>query len=112
MTVDLQGQLRSLLQLPYERVVEQSCAVYDTACIDILVKTGILDSMMARQARRMSALEMQHSFDIDAGKLTPMLRYLASQGWLHEPEEGVFALTRMSLELRPGRNGRKWIMCV
>ncbi|TFY81660.1 hypothetical protein EWM64_g2351 [Hericium alpestre] len=106
------GQLKHLLQRPYEKVVEQSCAVYDTACLDILVKTGILDRLAnrANSPEGLHVRNLQAELDLDAVKLTPMLRYLASQGWLNETSEGVFALTRSALELRKGNNGRKWIM--
>jgi len=105
------GQIRNLLQRPYERVVEQSTAVYETACLDILVKTGILDRLAdTEHVTGLHVLELQSALDIDAVKLTTVLRYLATQGWLHEPEERVFALTRLALELRKGNNGRKWIM--
>ncbi|KAI0049311.1 S-adenosyl-L-methionine-dependent methyltransferase [Auriscalpium vulgare] len=107
------GQLKSLLQQPYEKVVEQSCAVYDTATLDILVKTGVLDRLADRELTPVEGAhvqDLQKALDLDAMKLTVVLRYLAAQGWLHEPREGVFALTRPALELRQGRNGRKWIM--
>ncbi|KDQ13840.1 hypothetical protein BOTBODRAFT_55853 [Botryobasidium botryosum FD-172 SS1] len=105
------GQIRNLIQRPYERVVEQSTAVYETACLDILVKTGILDKLADEEhANGMHALELERAFDIDSVKLMTVLRYLAAQGWLHEPDERVFALTRLALELRQGNNGRKWIM--
>ena len=93
-------------------MVEQSCAVYDTACLDILVKTGVFDKLANASvpARGLHVQELQREFDLDAVKLTVVLRYLTSQGWLHETSEGTFALTRPALELRKGNNGRKWIM--
>ncbi|KAI0260753.1 S-adenosyl-L-methionine-dependent methyltransferase [Gloeopeniophorella convolvens] len=107
------GQLKNLLQPPYEKVVEQSFAVYDTATLDILVKTGIYDRLADKTstpAEGASVLDLQREFDIDAVKLTVILRFLASQGWLHETSEGTFTLTRPALELQVGNNGRKWIM--
>ncbi|KAI0067078.1 S-adenosyl-L-methionine-dependent methyltransferase [Artomyces pyxidatus] len=106
------GQLKSLLQQPYEKVVEQSCAVYDTAALDIFVKTGVIDRLADHSTppEGLHVQELQKQFDLDAVKLAVILRYLASQGWLHETREGVFALTRPALELRKGNNGRKWIL--
>ncbi|OCH89300.1 S-adenosyl-L-methionine-dependent methyltransferase [Obba rivulosa] len=106
------GQLKSLLQRPYDKVVEQSTAVYQTACLDLVVKTGILDKLAESEdcASGLSVLTLQNEFDMDSMKMTTVLRYLAAQGWLRETTEGAFTLTRPALELRHGRNGRKWIM--
>lgn len=107
---NLQGQLKALLQIPYEKVVETSCAVYDTACLDIFVQTGILDALAEPENREsgLHVLELHRELDLDAFKLTTVLRYLAAQGWVYEKSQNVFALMRPALELRPGRNGRKW----
>ncbi|OCH89292.1 S-adenosyl-L-methionine-dependent methyltransferase [Obba rivulosa] len=106
------GQLRNLLQRPFEKVVEQSTAVYETACLDFVVKTSIVDKLAEAEdaAVGVSVLALQNELDIDSVKLTTVLRYLAAQGWFRESAEGVFALTRSALELRQGNNGRNWIL--
>lgn len=93
-------------------MVEQSCAVYDTACLDLLVKSGVLDRLAEPDviSQGISVQALQELYGIDSGKLNTVLRYLATQGWLREPKEGTYALTRCALELRVGSNGRKWIM--
>jgi len=98
--------------VPYEKVVEQSFAVYDTACLDIFVKTGIVD-VLADPAHLTTGLhvrELHEKLDLSPQRLVTVLRYLATQGWVHERELDVFALNRPALELLPGRNGRNWVM--
>ncbi|KAK0498922.1 S-adenosyl-L-methionine-dependent methyltransferase [Armillaria luteobubalina] len=106
------GQLKTLLQPPYEKVVEQTLAPYDAACLDIVLRTGIIDKL-SEDAYRITGLNVQqlHQFlDLDQFKLTAILRCLAADGWLHEKNEGVYALNRPALELCIGRNGRKWAL--
>jgi DNA-binding IclR family transcriptional regulator len=100
------------MQHPFEKVLEQSCAVYDTACLDIFVQTGIIDllSDVRPVFEGMSVAEIHNRLDLNADKLTVVLRYMACQGWLTEVKEGTFALTRAALELQVGRNGRIWAM--
>lgn len=107
-----QGQLKNLLQVPYEKAVEQSCAVYDTACLDIFVKTGIVDALgePAHVATGLHIRKLHEKLDLSPQRLATILRYLATQGWVHERELNVFALNRSALELLSGRNGRNWIM--
>ncbi|KAF8997195.1 S-adenosyl-L-methionine-dependent methyltransferase [Cyathus striatus] len=104
------GQLRNLIQRPYERVVEQSSAVLQTSGLDILIKTGILDMLgnAPNPTIGLSVQSLENDLDLDSNKLSTVLRYMAAQGWLHETTEGVFALTRLALELREGELGRKW----
>ncbi|KAF8989958.1 S-adenosyl-L-methionine-dependent methyltransferase [Cyathus striatus] len=104
------GQLRNLIQRPFERVVEQSTAVLQTSGLDILMKTGIVEKLSSapNPAVGLSVQTLQDELDLDSYKLSPVLRYMAAQGWLHETSEGVFALTRLALELREGALGRKW----
>ncbi|KAK0194556.1 S-adenosyl-L-methionine-dependent methyltransferase [Armillaria mellea] len=104
------GQLKTLLQPPYEKVVEQTLAPYDAACLDIVLRTGIIDKL-SEDAYRTTGLHVEqlHQFlDLDPFKLTAILRCLAAEGWLHEKDEGVYVLNRPALELCLGRNGRKW----
>lgn len=106
------GQLKTLLQPPYEKVVEQTLAPYDAACLDIVLRTGVIDKL-SEDAYRTTGLHVQqlHQFlDLDPFKLTAILRCLAAEGWLHEMNEGVYALNRPALELCLGRNGRKWAL--
>ncbi|KAK0484582.1 S-adenosyl-L-methionine-dependent methyltransferase [Armillaria novae-zelandiae] len=106
------GQLKTLLQPPYEKVVEQTLAPYDAACLDIVLRTGIIDKL-SEDTYRTTGLHVRqlHQFlDLDPFKLTAILRYLAAEGWLHEKNEGVYALNRPALELCLGRNGRKWAL--
>jgi hypothetical protein len=101
------------LQPPFEKVVEQTCAVYDTACLDIAVKTGVVDTLARTPDTLVNGLhvsDLQKELDIDQVKLLVVLRYLATEGWVHQKDDGTFSLARPALELLPGRNGRKWIM--
>ncbi|KAG0702126.1 S-adenosyl-L-methionine-dependent methyltransferase [Suillus ampliporus] len=104
------GQLKALLQVPYEKVVEQSTAVYDTACLDIFVQSGIVDVLADKSCIEsgLHIFELHQKLDLSAIRLATVLRYLASQGWVHEKSQDVFALNRSALELLPGRNGRIW----
>ncbi|KAK7014197.1 putative O-methyltransferase [Favolaschia claudopus] len=100
------GQLRNLLQVPYEKVVEQSFAVYDTACMNIAVSTGMIDILAESPA--LSVVELAKRLDLHPIKVATVLRYLATQGWLIEHEYNVFSLARPGLELRKEHNGRVW----
>ncbi|EPQ59059.1 Sua5/YciO/YrdC/YwlC family protein [Gloeophyllum trabeum ATCC 11539] len=106
------GQIKNLLQNPFEKVREHCFAVYDSACLDIFVKTGILDFLAELPDRRLGAdlQQLHEALDLDSVKLAVILRYLSTQGWLNEREEGIFCLTRSSLELCRGRGGRALVM--
>ncbi|KAJ7455810.1 S-adenosyl-L-methionine-dependent methyltransferase [Mycena latifolia] len=101
------GQLRNLLQVPYEKVVEQTFAVYDTACLHIAVNAGIIDKLAESQGD-LSVEDLSKALDLDLVKVATVLRYLAAQGWFVEHKYNVFSLARPALELRPGCNGRIW----
>lgn len=104
-----QTQLKHLLQPPFEKVVEQSFAVYDSACLDIVVRTRVIDELAADQSSAgIHVSELQRRLDIDQKKLNIVLSYMTSQGWFQQKAEGIFALARPALELAMGRNGRKW----
>ncbi|KAJ7982927.1 S-adenosyl-L-methionine-dependent methyltransferase [Mycena polygramma] len=102
------GQLRNLLQVPYEKVVEQSFAVYDTACLNIVVTTGVLDKLAESPTKRLSVEELSTGLELHPIKVATVLRYLATQGWFIEHEYNTFSLARPALELRRGCNGRIW----
>lgn len=105
------GEIKNIIQYPFEKVVQQSCAVYDTACLDILLKTGVIDQLADSSVINdgLDVHDLQKTLDLDPAKLTVVLRYLASQGWLQETKEGTFKLTRAALELSEGHGGRDWI---
>ncbi|OBZ67746.1 Demethylsterigmatocystin 6-O-methyltransferase [Grifola frondosa] len=109
--LDLQGQLKNLLQLPFQKAIEQSYKEYDTACIDIFVKTGIVDYMASCQnmSAGVSTKELGQHLDLDPRKLTTILRYLSVDGWVREVTESVFALNRPALDLVSGKHSRIWI---
>ncbi|OBZ67731.1 hypothetical protein A0H81_12112 [Grifola frondosa] len=101
------GQLKSLLQLPFQQVVEQTFGSYHSACIDVFVQTGIVDYMasMPNISAGTHVNEIGSHVDLDSRKLTTVLRYLSGHGWVRETAEAVFALNRQGLELVAGRNG-------
>ncbi|KAF8997187.1 S-adenosyl-L-methionine-dependent methyltransferase [Cyathus striatus] len=106
------GQIRNLIQRPYERVSDQSGAALQASGLDILIKTGIVAKLnnAPDPAVGLSVKALGNDLDLDSSKLTTILRYMAAQGWLRETSEGVFALTRLALELREGQLGWKWAM--
>ena len=110
----MKGEIKTLIQFPFDKVVEQAGAVYDTACLDILVKTGVYDRLAQPTvlATGLSVQDMQRELNLDTTKLTVVLRHLSSQGWLMEEEGGVFKLARASLELMRNSSGRAWMLCV
>ncbi|KAF8515741.1 S-adenosyl-L-methionine-dependent methyltransferase [Gautieria morchelliformis] len=105
------GRLQVLIQNPYYRAVEQIYAVYEAASLDIAVKVGVIEvlSNAPDPCRGLHIQELQERLDIDKTKLAIILRLLAAKGWFHETSEGVFAVTRPSLQLRQGYNGWKMI---
>jgi hypothetical protein len=108
----MQGEIKNLIQYPYEKVVEKASGLYDAACLDILTLSGIVDKL-AEPSVRYEGLPVQtlaSAVDMDPVKLAVIMRYLAADGWVSETKEGHFRLCRPSLELL--ENGRKWIKCV
>ncbi|KAJ3558584.1 hypothetical protein NM688_g838 [Phlebia brevispora] len=106
------GQLKSLMSFPYEKVSEEAYGVYDRACLDVLVHTGLAEylAQAPNKAKGVHVDELQTALDMDSRKLTIVLRYLSTNGWVRETEESVFALNRPGLELLPGKNGRKRVL--
>ncbi|KAJ7120535.1 S-adenosyl-L-methionine-dependent methyltransferase [Mycena crocata] len=105
----IQGQLRNILQVPYDKVVEQSFAVYDTACLDIVVKTGIVDTI-SEHTNGCSITQVSNALSLDPRKVSTVLRHLAAQGWFIERAADVYTLSRAGLELCRGKHGRTWLM--
>jgi DNA-binding IclR family transcriptional regulator len=90
--------------------LEQYFGVYDTACMDIAVKTGILDMISDHPFEGCSIAEISDSLSLDPRKVTTVMRYLAAQGWFLEQSQDTFSLSRAGLEMRHGQNGRQWAM--
>jgi len=88
--------------------------VYETAALDVAVNVGVVDALLEAPdvARGLSVAELQSKLDVDAAKLAIILRLLATKGWFHETSEGVFAVTRPSLQLSKGKNGWKTVLYV
>jgi DNA-binding IclR family transcriptional regulator len=86
--------------------MEQYFGTYDTACMDVALRTGILDMISERKA--CSVTELSDSLALDPRKVTTVMRYLAAQGWFLESSHDTFSLSRAGLELRRGQNGRSW----
>jgi predicted transcriptional regulator of viral defense system len=91
-------------------VVEQTLATYDSACLDIGLRTGVFDKLIeARHEKNVpSVQQLGKSLELDPAKLTPVLRYLSTHGWLYETKEGHYRITRLSLEFNG--LGRKWAL--
>lgn len=105
------GQLKSLVQVPFEQVVEQTCAVYDSAALDIFVRCGLADILLRRDSEYgCNAAELAATVGIDHVKLMSILRLLCAQGWLVELKESYYSLSRAGLELCEGKNGYKWAL--
>ncbi|KZT28364.1 S-adenosyl-L-methionine-dependent methyltransferase [Neolentinus lepideus HHB14362 ss-1] len=106
------GQLKNLLQQPFEKVREHSLAIYDSACLEILLKTGVLDYLAdpSRINGAVQVSDMRTALNLGSLQLEVILRHLCSMGLVHEPQEGAFALCRPALELREGSSGRAVVM--
>ncbi|PSR70816.1 hypothetical protein PHLCEN_2v13306, partial [Hermanssonia centrifuga] len=104
-----QGQLKHLLQFPIEKASEEAYAVYDRACLDVMIHTGLSDCLGNAPDRKngLHVAILQKKLDIDSRKITIILRYLCTQGWVRETKEGVFALNRPGYELLQGTQGWK-----
>ncbi|KAL1743346.1 S-adenosyl-L-methionine-dependent methyltransferase [Schizophyllum fasciatum] len=103
------GQIKYLLQVPYEKVVEQSLSPYDAACLDIFIRTGIVDIILANP-RGASLEQISGDLDLHSHKVRAVLRHLSIQGWVREVSEDVYAANRSTLTLRAGESGRQWAM--
>jgi len=89
-------------------------SVYDAASLDAVVKIGVVDALLNAPDKRrgLHVDELQSKLSVDASKLTIVLRLLCSNGWFHETSEGVFAVTRPTIQLGEGKNGWKVTQCV
>ncbi|KAK7464327.1 hypothetical protein VKT23_006495 [Stygiomarasmius scandens] len=105
-------RLDALIQNPYKRITQVVYGVYETAALDVAVNVGVVDALLEAPdvARGLSVAELQSKLDVDAAKLAIVLRLLATKGWFHETSEGVFAVTRPSLQLSKGKNGWKTVL--
>lgn len=90
---------------------EQSLGVYGRSSLETLVETGLAEFLASplNLEKGASVESMQKELDIDARKLTIVLRFLATEGWVRETQEGIFALNRPALELLEGRGGHRII---
>lgn len=106
--------MKNLLQSPFEKVCDEAYAVYDRACLDVMISTGLADYLgrVPDRSKGVHVDELQQALDIENKKLAIVLRYLATQGWVRETQESVFALTRCGFELLEGQNGRKRLQYV
>jgi hypothetical protein len=101
--------MQALLQNPFKRIWNVINAPYESASLEFTVKAGVVDALANApdRARGLSVQDLEEQLDIDASKLTIVLRRLCAPGWFHETSEGVFALTRPTLQLTKGRNAWK-----
>ncbi len=92
-------------------MVEEAYGVYDQACLDVMIHTGLVECLAGAPDRQkgLHVSEIQKALDIDSRKLTIILRYLSTGCWVRETDEGVFTLNRPSLELLQGTNGRRFL---
>ena len=72
-----------------------------------MVETGLADFLgsASHLTKGVHVSEMQKALDMDSRRLVIVLRLLATEGWVRETEEGVFALNRPGLELLSDRQG-------
>ncbi|OBZ67873.1 Demethylsterigmatocystin 6-O-methyltransferase [Grifola frondosa] len=105
------GQLKNLLQLPFEKALEQSFAEHDTACMEVFTRAGVVDCMASLPdvSAGIHTKELGQRLDLDPRKLTTILRYLSVDGWVREITESVFALNRPALDLVSGKHSRAWV---
>ncbi|KAH8100416.1 S-adenosyl-L-methionine-dependent methyltransferase [Cristinia sonorae] len=102
------GQLKSLIQNPFDHAVEQSYAVFETAAIESFVQTGIVD-VLAGSPDGVHVTDVQQHLDLSSTRCLTILRYLTTHGWVRECKEGTFALNRPALALLEGNSARSWI---
>lgn len=97
------------MQYPFEKVYEETLSVYNHASLEVMVETGLADYLGSVPDRKKGAhvSDIQKALNLDTRKITIVLRYLSTEGWVRETEEGVFALNRPAFELLDGANGRK-----
>ena len=90
---------------------ENALGGYDRSALETLVENGVAEYLAspANLEKGTSVQDMQKALGMDARKLTVVLRYLATEGWVRETQEGVFALNRPGLELLEGRGGNRII---
>ncbi len=74
-----------------------------------MIYTGLADCLGKAPDRKkgLHVNELQKELDMDGRKLTIVLRYLSTQGWVRETDEGTFTLNRPGYELLQGTLGRK-----
>ena len=103
----MQGQLKSLIQNPFEKAYEGALSAYSRAALEVMVETGLSDYLgsVADSAKGAPVPDIQKALDMDSRRLIMVLRLLATDGWVRETSEGVFALNRPGLELLSDRQG-------
>ncbi|KAG1809614.1 S-adenosyl-L-methionine-dependent methyltransferase [Suillus subaureus] len=102
------AELKNLLQHPFEKAAESTFAMYDFATVQVFVEHGIVDRM-AKEPSGISVKTLQSELDLDAHKLTTVLRHLSACGWIRETQDGIFAMNRSSRILLQGQRGRALI---
>ena len=101
-----------MVQFPFEKVYDDALSVYNRSALQTMVVTGLADFMHSApdRSKGVHVSEMEKALDMHSRKLTLVLRFLATDGWVRETSEGVFALNRPALELLQGANGRKVLL--
>ncbi|KAH7922203.1 S-adenosyl-L-methionine-dependent methyltransferase [Leucogyrophana mollusca] len=106
-----QGELKNLIQPPYDKAAECAFAMYDTANINVAIGNGIFEHLAKAPDIRtgVSVAHLQKTLDVDARKLTTILRHLSIAGWVRETDTDVFTICRSSITLLPGNIGHKMV---
>jgi hypothetical protein len=107
-----QGQLKALIQSPYERATEDTYRPYECASLYYVVKERLVDHLAKADDPHtgMSVHALGKQLDVDPRKLKHVLRILGTSGWFVETSEGIFTFTRPALQLREGANAFNWIL--
>lgn len=100
-----------MIQLPYDKVKEQSFGAYETACLDIFVQTGLVDVLL-ENPDGISLVSLGSKLDLDPRKLEPILHFLSTDGYVYEARPNIFRPCRSAYQLSKGKQARTWAMYV
>ncbi|OJA12863.1 hypothetical protein AZE42_02418 [Rhizopogon vesiculosus] len=105
------GELKNLIQSPLDRCFEDKFSIYGVACIDMLIRTGIVDYLadVPNPSQGVPVAELAANLELDSQKIIPILRCSAANGWVRESHDSSFALNRCSRTLIKGQPGWKLV---
>lgn len=91
--------MRALVHNPAERLMADSFIHWRSAVLALICKINVADHLQKAGSKGLSIEELSQLTGVHSSKLTKSMRYMASNYYFNEVQEGVFANNRASLLL-------------